>query len=72
MRKHNTCLRCNSENVLVLKVNTSISLNGKEEKNLYTGCITQKIYKPSDAFVCKDCGHVEFFLDPDYINKQSM
>ncbi len=65
MIKYNTCIRCGSENLDSLKVNTRISLNYPEQKNLYSGSVSQRILTPTTALVCKDCGHIEFFLDWD-------
>ena len=27
------------------------------------GIITQKVVNPTDAILCKDCGHIELFID---------
>ena len=27
------------------------------------GIITQKVVNPTDAVLCKDCGHFELFID---------
>ena len=61
MLKFDTCIRCGSHNVDKLMVNTRISLNYPEEKQY--GVISQKIVNPTDALVCKECGHIEFFVD---------
>lgn len=58
-----SCLRCGSENVDKVTVNTRISLNYPEERSIYTGTITQRIINPTDALVCKECGHIELFVD---------
>lgn len=63
MIKYETCIRCNSDNVDLLKVNTRFSLNYPEKKNIYTGTITQTVLNPTDAMVCRDCGHIELFID---------
>ena len=63
MIKYNTCIRCGSENVDNLMVNTRVSLNYPEEKHF--GVISQKILNPTDALVCKDCGHIELLIDWD-------
>ena len=54
----NKCIRCNSLNIERCKVNTRISLNGPETKVF--GGISQKVYNPTDALICLDCGHIEF------------
>ncbi len=58
---HDTCIRCGSKNIDKLMVNTHICLNYPEEKHL--GLISQKIVNPTDALVCKDCGHIELLID---------
>ena len=63
MIKYNNCIRCNSENIDKIKVNSIIHLNYPEEKNF--GRTTQKVITPTDAIVCKECGHIEFFIDWD-------
>ena len=65
MSNHDTCIRCNSKNLDKLFVNIRISLNYPEEKNRYIGVISQKIINPTDALVCKDCGHIEFLFIPE-------
>ncbi len=57
------CLRCGSENTDKLMVNTRINLNYPEEKSVYTRTITQRVVEATDALVCKDCGHIELFID---------
>lgn len=61
MVKYNDCIRCGSRNLDKLMVNSIISLNYPEE-NRY-GQTTQRIIYPTDALVCKECGHIEFFFD---------
>ena len=63
MIKYQTCIRCNSENVDLLKTNSIVRLNYPEKKNVYTGLKTQTVIYPTDALVCKECGHIEFFID---------
>ncbi len=63
MIKYNTCIRCSSNNVDKLMVNTHISLNYPEEKNRFGTAVSQRIITPTDAMVCKDCGHIELFID---------
>lgn len=62
MIKFKTCLRCGSENIDKLKVNSRINLNYPEQKSLYEA-ITQRVVEATDALVCKDCGHIELFID---------
>lgn len=54
------CLRCKSNNV-ILTPNVHISIYGENEKDC--GVIVQKNYSPTDALICKDCGHIELFID---------
>ena len=61
MIKYNTCIRCGNENIDKLLINTRVSLNYPEEKHF--GLISQKILNPTDALVCKNCGHIELFID---------
>lgn len=61
MIKFDSCIRCGSKNMDKLKVNTQISLNYPEQKNPYTGSVSQTIIYPKEALVCRDCGHTEFF-----------
>ncbi|MBO5376981.1 MAG: hypothetical protein J6A41_01180 [Ruminiclostridium sp.] len=63
MVKFEKCLRCCSENVDKLMVNSHFSLNYPEETSSYTGAVLQRIVQPTDALVCKDCGHIELFID---------
>lgn len=63
MIEFNKCVRCGSENIEKLKVNTRIDLNYPEEKQAYSRVITQKIVNPTDALFCNDCGHIELFID---------
>ena len=42
--RYNNCIRCNSDNIEKLSVNTHIALT-------------------TDAILCKDCGHIELFID---------
>ena len=65
MLKFNTCMRCNSEDVEYISVNSRIELNFPEERDPYTAIITQRVINPSDALVCKACGHIELFIDWD-------
>ena len=68
MINFDTCIRCNSKNVDLLKVNSRVSLNYPEKKNRFTGGVSQTILNPTDALVCKDCGHIELLIDWDIIN----
>lgn len=63
MLKYNTCIRCGSDNVDKLMVNTRINLNYPEEKHY--GIVSQRVITPTDALVCKECGHIEFIFDWD-------
>lgn len=65
MIKFKKCIRCGSEKTDLLFVNTRISLNYPEERSPYGGVISQKTVNPTDALVCKECGHIEFFIDWD-------
>lgn len=69
MIKYQTCIRCNSENVDLLKVNNIVRLNYPEKKNVYTGLTTRTVIYPTDALVCKECGHIEFFIDWEEVRK---
>ena len=62
MIEFKNCLRCGSENIAKLKVNARINLNYPEKKIPY-GPITQKVIEATDALVCEECGHIEFFID---------
>ncbi|MBP3436175.1 MAG: hypothetical protein J6K62_07620 [Clostridia bacterium] len=61
MIKYDTCIRCGSQNVDKLKVNTRVSMNYPEQK--YYGVTGQRVISPTDSLVCKDCGHIELFID---------
>lgn len=61
MKRYKTCIRCDSTNIDKVKVNTRINLCYPEERGM--GCITQRILNPTDAVVCKECGHIEFFVN---------
>ena len=63
MIKYDDCIRCGNKNIDKLMVNTRISLNYPEEKSVFTNSISQRILLPTDALVCKECGHIEFFVD---------
>lgn len=63
MIKYNSCIRCDSRNVDKLFVNTRIFLNYPEKKNLFTGTVEQRVINPTNALVCRDCGHIELFFD---------
>lgn len=65
MIKFKKCMRCDSENVDLLYVNSRFVINYPEKKDTYTGITSQKILNPTDALVCKDCGHIELFIDWD-------
>lgn len=61
MKKYDSCIRCGSQNIDRLMVNSRLSLNYPEEKHY--GFISQKALNPTDAIVCKECGHIEFIID---------
>lgn len=63
MVNYDDCIRCGSKNIDKIMVNTRISLNYPEEKSAFTNSISQRILLPTDALVCKECGHIEFFVD---------
>lgn len=63
MLNYDTCIRCGSNNVDKLMVNTRIGLNYPEENR--HGLITQRVINPTDALVCKECGHIELLIDWD-------
>lgn len=63
MIKFDKCIRCNSENIEKIKVDTRISLSFPEKKNPFSNAITQRIICPTDAIICNECGHIEFFFD---------
>lgn len=62
MIKYKNCLRCGSENIDLLFVNVRVPLNYAEVKTPFGGA-HQTVVNPTDALVCKNCGHVEFFID---------
>lgn len=66
--KYKSCVRCHSENLDKVSVNTALKLNYPEEKIPYSSTIYQKTIQPTDALVCKDCGHVELFVDWEKYN----
>lgn len=61
MVKYNSCLRCGSENVDNLMVNSKININYPEKKTQFS--TTQRVIHPTNALVCNECGHIEFFVD---------
>ena len=61
------CIRCRSDNIIICMVNSRITLNGEKTKSL--GVESQKIYEPTDAVICKECGHIEFIFDWDKVHK---
>ena len=63
MIKCTDCLRCGSKNIDKIMVNTRISLNYPEEKDYYSGIASQRVITPTNAIVCKDCGHIEFYIN---------
>ena len=63
MIKYKECIRCHSKNLDKVMVNTRLALNYPEEKRPYTNTITQRVIQPTDALVCRDCGHIELFID---------
>ena len=67
MNKYDDCIRCGSKNIDIVQVNTCIDLNYPEERRM--GTISQRVINPSDAIVCKDCGHIELFIDTTKLNR---
>lgn len=63
MVKYDTCIRCGSNNVDKLLVNTRLSMNYPEE--MHYGVVSQRVINPTDALVCKECGHIELIIDWD-------
>lgn len=63
MIRYKTCIRCESENVDILSVNSPLRLNYPEERRRNSIVINQRIISPTDTIVCKECGHIEFFID---------
>ena len=61
MIKYDSCIRCNSKNIDKVYVNKFLDLTYPEKKVM--GKNIQKIINPTDAIVCKDCGHIELFVD---------
>lgn len=59
--KYDSCIRCGSQNIDRLRVNSGLSLNYPEEK--HCSLISQQVLYPTDAIVCKECGHIEFIID---------
>lgn len=59
------CIRCRSKDVITCMVNTRITLNGEKTKAF--GVESQKKYEPTDAVICRECGHIEFILDWDKV-----
>ena len=64
MIRYKNCIRCGSKNTDLLFVNTRFTLNYPEMKTPY-GVTNQRIVQPTDALICKDCGHVELIIDWD-------
>ena len=62
MEKFKNCIRCNSQNIDKVMVNTRINLNYPEQENIYGGA-TQRVINPTNAIVCADSGHIEMFID---------
>lgn len=67
MFEYDNCIRCNSKNIDRIIVNTCIDLIYPEERRM--GTISQRVINPSDAIVCKDCGHIELFVDLVKLNR---
>ena len=65
MIKYESCVRCGSSEIDKLAVNTCVKLNYPKKKDAYSTIISQRVITPTDALVCKKCGHVEFFIDWD-------
>ena len=54
------CTYCGSENIERAIVNARLPLNGSEIREPYRAPY-QHVYNPTDAFICRDCGHIDFF-----------
>lgn len=61
------CIRCGSKNIDKLMVNSRLALNYPEQKEL--GVSFQRVVNPTDAIICKDCGHIELFIDITKLNR---
>lgn len=61
MKKYDSCIRCGSQNIDRLMVNSRLSLNYPEQRSY--DVIVQKVINPTDAIVCKECGHIELIID---------
>ena len=61
MIKYEKSLCCGSDKIEKGYVNTRFAINGPERTEY--GVTSQKVYSPTDGFICKDCGYVAFFLD---------
>lgn len=61
------CVCCGSKNIEKVGVNTRVELIYPDVRRL--GAVTQRVITPSDALVCKECGHVEFFIDVSKLNR---
>jgi len=68
MIRYNSCIRCGSESVDKVVVNTTLKLNYPPKEREYFNPASQRIISPTDALVCKECGHIELFFDWDKAN----
>ncbi len=59
--KYDKCSFCGSKNFDRRDVKTDITMAGDEKTNPFTGTIDQIISYVTDAYICGDCGHVDFF-----------
>ena len=57
------CIRCGSKNIDKLMVNTRMKMNYPKKEVTLFRTITQRVIEATDALVCKDCGHIELFID---------
>lgn len=61
MVKYKKCSFCGSENFKHKNVSTSVKMLSEEIKNPFTGAIEQMVSFITDAYICNDCGHIDFF-----------
>lgn len=61
MIKYDSCIRCTSKNIDRLTVSSNTVLYYPEI--IQNGSKRQRQIIPTNALVCKDCGHIEFVFD---------
>lgn len=61
MVKYEKCSFCGSTNFEKRDVSTEIRMLGNQVENPFTGIIEQIESYVTDAYICIDCGHVDFF-----------